>query len=143
MTRLLRPLSLIALGFALCAPRLRADHFNAAYIKGADGVWEHDGFWTTSASPNNGHFITNSQGHPVPGPNPDYDVLVSVSTPCTLGIGVTIQELNVTSDGTLNLKNNASITAKTGVGIAGRVTLNSITGGSHIRVGQALNGDTS
>jgi hypothetical protein len=142
--RLIHRISLLCLALLVVLGTVatsRADQFNAAYLEGADGVWERDGFWSTSAYPNNGHVIINSSGNPVPGPNPTYDVLISVPTPCTLGIGVTIQTLNVLNGSTLNLAPNARITANTGMGVGGLVTLNATaSGNSGLRIGQALSG---
>ena len=111
---------LIALGTSA-----RGDHFSASWLEDNLGIWQQDGVWSTSAYPNNGHFILDSNNNPVPGPNPTYDVVLGISDPCTLTANVQIQTLNVLQGATLNLGNQGYLWANTGFGNAGLITLNS------------------
>jgi hypothetical protein len=117
----------------------RADHFNASYLDNALGVWEQDGVWSTAAYPDNGHTIPGANGQPVPGPNPTYDVLISIPTPCTLGIWANVQTVNILNGSTLNLANNVRLNAATGLGNAGLITLNATGNASHLRIGHPFN----
>lgn len=125
-------LRLLGLGLALAAPSARADQFTASWLGGT--IWEQDGAWSTTAYPNNGHIVTIN-GNPVPGPNPTYNVDIRNPAPCTLGIGVAIQSLNVASGATLNVQNSSSVTSAGPIVISGTTTLNSNTGGSQLRAG--------
>jgi hypothetical protein len=124
----MKQLGITALTFVaiILAPlSLRADHFGATWLEHNFGIWEHDGVWSTEAYPNNGHTIPGPGGEPVPGPNPTYDVLISIPAPCTLGRFVRIQTLNVLQGSTLNLGGNGGyLWANTGFGNAGLITLN-------------------
>ena len=117
--------SLLTICIVLLASGARADQFSAAWLANNLGIWEQDGVWSTSAYPNNGHTIPGANGQPVPGPNPTYDVLISIPAPCTLNRYVRVQTVNVLNGSTLNLGSNGYLWANTGFGNAGLITLNS------------------
>jgi hypothetical protein len=98
-----------------------------------NGIWEQDGGWSTTAYPNNGHFVTVS-GNPVPDNNPTYNVSVNNPAPCTLSIGVAVQTVNIANGSTVSLANNGKINANTGLGNNGVIMLNSTGGGSQLRL---------
>ena len=124
-------LSLFLLIPLLLPERSHAGLYTANYLGG--GIWEQDGGWSTTAYPNNGHFVIIN-GNPVPDNNPTYNVAIDNSVPCTLSIAVAVQTVNIASGATLNLANNGKINANTGLGNSGVITLNSTGGGSQLRL---------
>jgi hypothetical protein len=116
-------LAVLVLGFIPSTSRADHTHFTAAWPTNAPGIWEQDGIWTTSAYPLDGHSILNQQGQPVPGFHPTYDVLIDVLPQCTLGIGVTVQTVNIFKPAVLNLAVNAALLAETGLGNGGEINL--------------------
>lgn len=125
VSRSARLLSVVIAAVTTFAATLRADHFSASFLEDNLGIWEQDGVWSTDAYPNNGHTIPDSQGDPIPGPNPTYDVVIGVPSPCTLGIGVRVQTVNVLMGSTLTVGNSGYLWANTGFGNAGLITLHS------------------
>jgi hypothetical protein len=118
----------VAVALAACGTA-RAGHFTANWLGGT--IWEQDGAWSTTAYPNNGHFVIVN-GNAVPDNNPTYDVSITNPAPCALGIGVNVQAVNVAQGATLVLANtNAVLTASTGLGVAGLIN----SSGGHLRVG--------
>ncbi len=100
--------------------------FTATYTNGfGDGIWERDqhignlgnpadfstaGNWSTGAYPSNGHAISDPNTSAViPGSNPSYDASITLASPCTLGISVTVLSLNVSSISTLNIAPNGNL----------------------------------
>ncbi|MEP6955479.1 MAG: hypothetical protein ABI883_01535 [Chthoniobacterales bacterium] len=124
ITKLSRSLPLFALALALSVQPARADLFNASFLQDNLGIWEQDGVWSTSAYPSNGHTIPDSNGNPIPGPDPTYNVVIGVPSICTLGIFARVQTVNVLAGSTLNLGNGGYLWANTGFGNAGLITLN-------------------
>lgn len=62
------------------------------------------GNWSSGAFPTNGHAITNpNTGQVIPGPNPEYDVVIGLPITCSLGAGVIVRTLNLASTSTLSL----------------------------------------
>jgi hypothetical protein len=105
--------------------------YTANYLGG--GIWEQDGGWSTTAYPNNGHFVTVN-GNPVPDGNPTYNVAIDDPAPCALAIAVAVQSVNVANGSTLSLANKGKINANTGLGNNGTITLNSTGDGSQLRL---------
>ena len=119
-------LLLLAMGFTP-ASVVRADQFTASWLEPNTGLWQQDGVWSTSAFPQNGRAIPGARGQPVPGPNPTYDVVIGNPSLCTLGIFARVQTVNVLQGATLNLGTNGYLSANTGFGNAGLITLNGPT----------------
>ena len=109
----------------------RAGIYTANYL--GNGIWEQDGGWSTTAYPNNGHFVVIN-GNAVPDNNPTYNVSVNNPAPCTLSIAVAVQTVNIANGSVVNLANNGKINANTGIGNSGLITLNSTGGGSQLRL---------
>src|SRR4051812_33336059 len=120
-----------ALGLIIASSSARAGLYTANYLGG--GTWELDGNWSTTAYPQNGHFVVIN-GNPFPDANPTYNVSIDNAAPCTLAIGVVVQTVNIANGSTLNLANNGKINANTGLGNNGTITLSSTGDGSHLRL---------
>ena len=127
----------------------RADTFTATFTNEfGDGIWERDqdidhltdpndsvapGNWSTGAYPSNGHTISDpNTGNPVPGPNPEYNVVIGASAGVTLGAQVNIRTLDLGASSTLNLApaaqlgwiadsvvNNGTVVVNTSAGASG------------------------
>jgi len=126
-------LSLLALtlaSLALASPAL-AGLYTANYL--GNGIWEQDGGWSTTAYPNNGHFVVIN-GNPVPDNSPTYNASINNSAPCTLSTAVAVQAVNIANGSTVNLANNGKINANTGLVNNGVIMLNSTGGGSQLRL---------
>ncbi len=106
--------------------------YTANYLGG--GIWEQDGGWSTTAYPNNGHFVVIN-GNAVPDNSPLYNGSIANPAPCTLGIGVAIQSLSLASGATLNVQNNSNVTSNGAVVLGGTLTLNSTADRSQLRAG--------
>jgi len=114
-------IALASLALVLLAGSARADTFTATFTNEfGNGLWARDarigvppdpgelGNWSTGAFPANGHSILNpNTGLQVPGPNPSYDVVINIATPCTLGgVNVAVESVAVGSNSTLNIASN-------------------------------------
>ncbi|HWN93747.1 MAG TPA: hypothetical protein VNT99_01830 [Methylomirabilota bacterium] len=116
-----RLLQTITALFIAGASSTLAATFTADYLGGS--IWEQDANWSTTVYPQNGRTRPAPNGDPIPGLNPLYNVSINNPAPCTLGIGVRVEAVNVSMGSTLNI--NGSIWANTGFGNAGLITLNS------------------
>ena len=132
-------LSLLLLIPLLIPERSHAGIYTANYLGG--GVWEQDGGgWSTTAYPNNGHFVVIN-GSPVPDNTPTYNVAIDNSAPCTFSLSVTVQMVSISSGATLNLASHGAINANSGLGNRGVITMNATPNGeTHLRLanGSAL-----
>lgn len=123
-------LALASLLSALAPAPAYAGTFTATFTnQSGSGIWEKDahiglasnpndpstpGNWDTFAYPNNGHSISNpNTGTNVPGDNPLYNAVVNLNG-CTLGVGVTIQTLNVAGGVNLNMAPGSTLAIANG-----------------------------